>query len=501
MQVNIPIITSATAPQFNATTRISVTDTGKWNILIWIIIGTGIFLRVFHFFYNRSLWTDEIFLANSLIRMDFFELATQPLEYQQKAPIGFLWMVRLCVIIFGNQEMALRLFSTICGIVTLLLFLPVARFFLKPLGVAVSMGILAMAGPLVFHAVEVKQYSVELLATVIALYLYIRYHNKTDYRSLLLWGIWGALVVWFSYPSIFILAGIAFAVCLSYLINRSWSSLLRSIFPFSLWLISFAINYFLFTYKHLGPNSDWLLHWFKVRGAFMPLPPSSLSDLLWFFHTAYMTMRFTLGLLWIYFTHDNQLIQLVIRMPWLPLIIGGAGLISFYRQSRQFLMVLIFPCLLALFASALEIFPFYERLTVFLAPTFIILIARGCEKIMALIPTNSRWKYALPVILLAGPFMNSIIQLANPKLFGEHKFSEQRESFIYINDRLQQDDVVYVFWNDLHAYRYYKEAYSLKYDIIQGNDVKYVSSNINEYQANLENEIYQKNCPETKEYG
>jgi 4-amino-4-deoxy-L-arabinose transferase-like glycosyltransferase len=458
------------------------------NILLWAFVVAGIILRVFHFIHNRSLWNDEAYLANSLIRMDFTELMQGPLAYHQKAPITYLWISRLSVLLFGKTEMALRLFSFLCGIASLFVFLPVARYFLKPLGAVVAMAILAMAGSLVFHAVEAKQYSVELLSTIVALYLYIKYHNRLDFSSLLLWGLWGAILVWFSYPVIFVLAGIAFAMCLSYLIKKEWNSLLRSVLPFSLWLVSFAVNYFLFTYKH-HENSEWLLRWFADHGAFMPLPPASVSDLAWFFHTAYMTLRFSVGLLWIYFTHENPLIQLVLRMPMLPLLLAFIGVIALYRNNKQVLMLLTFPILFALLASGLKLFPFFERLTVFLAPLLILLIVYGCQKAMDFLHTDSKWKYAIPVLLLVGPVMNSTMQLVNTSLFGEHKQSKEREGLLFIKDKLQQGDQVYMFWNNLHFYEYYKEAYDLNYEAIIGGDEKFVSSDIQDYQTKLDQQI------------
>jgi hypothetical protein len=420
--------------------------------------------------------------------MDFLELVRGPLAYQQKAPITFLWITRLSVMLFGKGEMALRLFSFICSIVSLLVFLPVARHFLKPFGVAVALSILAFSGPLVFHGVEAKQYSVEILATIVCLYLYIRFRGKTDSVSLLLWGFWGAVVVWFSYPAIFVLAGIAFAICFTYLIKRDWNLLFPSIIPFSLWLISFAINYLFFTQKH-HEGSEWLVQWFRNRDAFMPLPPTSVSDLAWFFHAAYMTMRFSLGLLWIYFTHENPFIQLLLRMSVLPLLLGMAGVISFFKYDKQVLLILMFPCLLALIASGLEIFPFFERLTVFMAPLFILLIVHGCEKVMTLFPAQSKWKYAIPALLLAGPFMNSTLQVINTELFGEHKHSNQRAGFLFINNRLQKGDQVYMFWNNLHFYQYYKEAYNLNFEAVQGKDIKFESTDIEDYQHRLDNQI------------
>lgn len=153
----------------------------------------GIFLRLFHFFDNRSFWIDEVYLSSSLIRMDFGELMTPPLDYEQKAPIGFLWLSKLAVLAFGKTEMALRLVPLLCGIALLFVFRPVARRFLQPVGVAVAVGILALAPPLVYHAVEAKQYATEVLATAVTLWLYTRYHKQMSSQALLLWGIWGAL--------------------------------------------------------------------------------------------------------------------------------------------------------------------------------------------------------------------------------------------------------------------------------------------------------------------
>ena len=126
----------------------------KWQTIVWVLVGAGIGLRLFHFLDNRSFWVDEIYLASSLVRMNFVELMAPALDYEQKAPIGFLWLVKLCVLTFGNSEMALRLIPLLAGVAALFLFVPVCRALLKPIGVVVAVGILAFAPPLVYHAVE-----------------------------------------------------------------------------------------------------------------------------------------------------------------------------------------------------------------------------------------------------------------------------------------------------------------------------------------------------------
>jgi hypothetical protein len=124
-----------------------------------------------------------------------------------------------------------------------------------------------------------------------------------------------------------------------------------------------------------------------------------------------------------------------------------------------------------------------------MAPLFILLIVYGCEKIMTLFPAQSKWKYVIPALLLAGPLMNSTLQIINTKLFGEHKYSDQRAGFLFINDRLQKGDQVYMFWNNLHFYQYYKEAYNLNFEAVQGRDVKFESTDIEDYQQRLDSQI------------
>lgn len=470
-----------------ASPLVNLVDKSNLQTLLWIILGIGIFLRLFHFFDNRSLWTDEIYLANSLIRLDFLSLATGPLEYEQKAPIGFLWLSRLAVLTFGMGEQALRLFPLICSFLSLFLFIPVARYFLKPLGVLIAMVILAMAPPLVFHAVEAKQYSTELLATILLLYLYIHYHRKRDLKSRLTWGLLGATVILFSLSSVFVMAGLATAVSLHYLIRKDWNAFFRTLLPFSIWFGAFAAYYIIFLSKNA--DAKWLFLWFKIRGAFMPLPPTSVADAKWFVHVIYDFQRYPLGLMWSDLTHDNQLIRVLMRMPLLPLLFLALGIYALGKENLKHCMMLVFPLLITMLASGIKLYPFYERLIIFLAPLVMILIAYGCVWAFNKAESYGKIRYVLPALLLAAPVVSSAKQLINTKYFGDYKRSQQRSAFIYVNERFQPKDEVYVNWNSLHSYRYYKPAYNLQYKAIMGEDPRFISNNYNEYFANLQPQL------------
>ncbi|MGV3587541.1 MAG: glycosyltransferase family 39 protein [Adhaeribacter sp.] len=464
-----------------ATKNIKAGSVFTLPVILLLLLGIG--LRVFHFWDNRSLWIDEIYLATSLIKMNFGELLAPYLDYEQKAPIGFLWLVRASVLLFGTNEMALRLIPLLSGIASLFLFLPVARYFLKPLGVTVALGILALAPPLVYHAVEIKQYGFELFAAILVLYLYTPFHKSQSFGSLLFWGLAGAVIIWCSYTAIFLFAGIGMGLGLYYLLKKDWPALFRSLIPSTLWLVSFAVNYFLFTYKHAG--SDWLTIWFRTYGGFMPLSPAAIG---WLIQKVFATLHYPLGLSWysLHFEY-NAVLRILARMAWLPLIFLGLGLFRFFKLDKKAFLIMVLPVGLHLFASALEVYPFFDRLTVYLAPIFILFIARGCQYLVGLLPASQQfWQYALPVLLLTGPLANSVRQAINPAFFGDYKKSYQREALLYINEHYQPGDTVYVYWNTWPAYNFYKNAYGLKFEAIIGRDVRAISNSYAEYFQNLQ---------------
>ena len=87
----------------------------KSEYLWWGVILIGIVLRLRQYLLNRSLWSDEASLAVNLVTRSFGEL-TQLLDYHQAAPIGFLFIEKLFIIIFGNHDYVMRLFPLFAGI-------------------------------------------------------------------------------------------------------------------------------------------------------------------------------------------------------------------------------------------------------------------------------------------------------------------------------------------------------------------------------------------------
>ena len=123
----------------------------QYNIMVCMILSLGSALRLFHYIYNRSLWMDEIYLCSSFSHLSYTDLATKILDYEQKAPIGFLWLVKLTVNLFGYHEMGLRLIPLIAGIISLLLFARICRYFLQPWAQILALSIFAFSPALIIR--------------------------------------------------------------------------------------------------------------------------------------------------------------------------------------------------------------------------------------------------------------------------------------------------------------------------------------------------------------
>ena len=75
----------------------------------------GIALRVIEFVRGRPLWLDEAMLSLNIAARSFVQLA-RPLDYDQSAPLAYLWLERLVVNIGGVNEPSLRALPFVAGL-------------------------------------------------------------------------------------------------------------------------------------------------------------------------------------------------------------------------------------------------------------------------------------------------------------------------------------------------------------------------------------------------
>jgi hypothetical protein len=329
-------------------------------IIILGIVGFGIILRIAQYAANGSLWLDEALLALNIVDRSFIELM-QPLNYNQGAPIGFLFIEKFAIQILGNTDYVFRLFPFVAGIASLLVMYKIASIFLDTTGKIVATGSFAISGKLVYYTSQAKQYSSDALISLLLLFVAYKCLEskiyKPRYIALIVSGV---VSMWISHPSLFMLVGVSSGLALDQLIRPDRRRVNWLGITFLIWTVNFVILYFV-SLRSLAANSALLDYW---RNAFMPMPP--WRGFAWILN-AFPAM------------FENPVGLVGPLTASIGMVVFLAGCISFFFKKRQLALFLIVPFPIVFLASGLQKYPFGDRLLLFIVPIVLLLIGEGIE--------------------------------------------------------------------------------------------------------------------------
>lgn len=391
----------------------------------------GAIVRLVQYLSNRSLWEDEANLALNIVNRSYLELL-QPLDDNQAAPPGFLFIEKFAIQTLGNSEYALRLFPLIAGIVSLILFYKLATRYSSTVAAPIAIALFACLKYTLYYASEVKQYSSDVMvALLLALLLIPLRQQVLNWKQQWGLGLLGAAFIWLSHPTVFVLAGIEIGYFLITTSKQRWRILLNRLPLYLTWLLSFAGLYWL-TIRNTLSNETLTDSW-NTRY------PNSLLDVSWLFDAFGRFFYNPLGFLGI--TDGIAIVAFVI------------GCVAYYRRNRILLLVLTAPMIMTIVASYLEKYPFRERLVLFLVPFALLIIAEG----VAFLLTQPR-RYQ-PVLIL-GLFLLSAI-VVPPVLQAGHllvrptQIEEIRPVVAYVKAHQQPGDQLYVYRSGINQFLYY----------------------------------------------
>ncbi len=256
-----------------------------------LILAAGVGARFYWFWYNPSLWNDEASLANNLIKYGFPKIAVTPLDDAQAAPPGYLLMEKL----FGHwgnySEHSLRILALLCGVAALLLFADLTRRVLRGTGRLLAVAAFSLSGPLIYHSAEVKQYQMEVLATVVLLGLAVRFRETLTARQALVAGVVGMVCVGCSNSTIFVVSGAFGLMAARFFLQKQYRLVAHTGVVLGLAGSAFLAYYF-FILRH-NPNVEELKAGWATH--FAPLPVSA-AGVLWYVATAFFAMVNPFGL-------------------------------------------------------------------------------------------------------------------------------------------------------------------------------------------------------------
>jgi hypothetical protein len=281
----------------------------------------------------------------------------------------------------------------------------------------------------IFRSAEAKQYSSDaaLGLLIIGGGMYLGRQPMRVGHALLA-GLCGAVLIWFSHPAAFVLAGVGVTIGLAYIVRREWCGLMWLAVAVAIWLLSFGAAYLL-SLASLSADHTLLAYW---QSGFAPILPLNLN---WYL-TSFLKM----------FDDPGGLPQ-----TGLAALAFIAGMIVLWRKSRLKLGLFMLPILIVVFASALQKYPFAQRMILFLVPLWLMLIAAGAAEILA--QTRNRTAViglAFVTLLLIQPVVDAVGILSAPLVR-----VEIRPALDYIREHDQPGDLVYVYYAARIPYRYY----------------------------------------------
>lgn len=371
--------------------------------------------RAYYYFLNPSLNHDDAALALNIIQRTGFQLR-ETLEYVQLAPWGFLLLERAVLSFAGTSESALRIVPLLASLATVPAFWYLAWHRLARPEAVLAVGFFSVAQDLVGSTVQVKQYSLEILATIVVLIAArpLLDESSTSRR----WGmaaITGAVAIWFSFTSVFVLA----AIGLASLVRRFRSNDLRSVVAVgAVWTASGCV-YAVTVLRHQLRNSQMFGIW---HDEFLPDQIAQWPQWLW-------RALQSLGS-----------VSTSVRLgPLAAVALLFAAWLAF-KSLRRFGLALVLTVLVTLLAACMSWYPFIGRFLFFATPAVLLLVF---GEVGSWARTRSRLVVRAVMLVVVIALAYSTASFINRALVRGHGFDDPRGLYAQLRQNLQPGDLIH----------------------------------------------------------
>lgn len=411
-----------------------------YGFLVCFVILLGIFLRLKGFLLNPSLWHDECAMAWNIKFKSYAQLFGV-LRFLQVTPPFFSVATKFLTGIFGDSEMVFRFIPCLAGCLSVIAFYFLSK---KALGSKVSIlaavFLFAINQRLINFSFEFKPYEVDVFFTIATLLFFLNLDvEKLTKLKALIYGTLLSIVPWFSFTSVFAIAGGVFNL-MSQSKNKKnlltvHSSLLT---PLIISAILYLKFYLINNYTGTHMVSDW-------QNYFVTLNPLKFIWLL---------------------SESIKYLFAPVKYVLFALIMLGFGAVIYAKEKSVFFSVAILIFISFLIASFAKIYPFGDRIIVFLIPIYLLFIVKPMDKISI---DNRRsffgWLSLMLVLLTFYPQFIWAKSMLGAKTVsrGEHP----REMTKLLSQKLKKDDLVFVSSFSDTEFAYYSSFYNFKNEIIK----------------------------------
>lgn len=327
----------------------------KYAILCVFLIAC--LIAVIQVFFSRSLWLDEAMLSLNFVDKNFLELL-RPLDRNQVAPIGYLFLVKFLFNVLGNSEFSLRLYSLFCYFGAFYLIFDFFKdYFSKKTDLALLLVLIFFNFFFLYYSFEVKQYIGDVFFTFLLLKTFDS--NSTVAKKVVI----SFIAILFSNVAVLNLFCLGVYDFLKLIKSRNEFKLLL---PYLLVIPFFAVYYWFFIHNH--PTKAFMLDFWNEN--FFPTNFSS-SEPLKFVIKEYNWARER----FITFSFHPKILLLHDIFVGVMIMLGLV--FNVIKKRFGILFLLIAPIFLHLILSSLKLYPVNARLILYLFPSLIFLFVSG----------------------------------------------------------------------------------------------------------------------------
>jgi len=334
----------------------------KKQLIIMFIV--GFFIRFYFQFLEPSFNVDEISLGNNLKELTFRELF-YPLKYGQSSPPLYLLLQKFIIVFFPFPFwVKIKILNFICSILTLLVFYKFLKKTLNPL-VILMFAILVFNPFILYNSLTVKQYGFDLLGVLFL----ITFNSNITFKK----------YNWIFFTFWCLISNIGLFGCAGFLIFNFFFEQTRFSFNQTIiWVkknikIIFApVPYIIYFVWYLNQDGASELKAYMVTywsGTFIPLNYSIFKYILYLCHQ-----------FWISFYSAYEFWGVILFFMTLPSILHLVRKkeILFKKSIVLLLCILLIHILLNIF----HLYPLSDRLFLYLAPLFILLLGSSLDIII-----------------------------------------------------------------------------------------------------------------------
>jgi hypothetical protein len=343
------------------------TSAASIKTVLLLIVLAGATLRIGLFLAADVLSLDESMLALNLATRGMLDL-TRPLEFQQSAPVLYLWLSHLALRLAGVTEQTLRLLPLLSGLLLPWAVWSLGRRVLPARAALLAAAIAALSPLAVSFANIAKPYAVDALIAALLLAATLKVRDSSRDRDWILLALSCAVAPFASTPSVFILAGTLLALFPGPEARRG-PPLRRYLTVLGGVVLGAGVNYLLF---QRAVSGDPYLQRFFASVFLWPLDGSLPGKLVE--SGSELVHRF-------YFMGVVHVSNVFVV---LTLAIVGIGTVELHRRNGwRWTCLCLTPFIAVAGASVLRSYPLVNRLLMFLAPLLAVMSAAGLDYLVA----------------------------------------------------------------------------------------------------------------------